>query len=89
MNLIYLSKILIDYQYNIFKQKEIARSFEKNVFKVVTSVNILSNTQIFNSYFVDKIKYSGTNKVYKKSWLVVQAYNNQEKDYILIQLSTI
>jgi hypothetical protein len=31
---------------------------------------------IFNSRFVDKIKHPGTNKAFKKSRLVIQAYND-------------
>ncbi len=44
---------------------------KKSVFKVVTYVDILSNRQILHFYFVDKIKHTGTDKAYEKSWLVV------------------
>ena len=76
-------------QYIASRQKEITGLLEKNVFKVVISADIPSNAQIFNSRFVDEIKHIDTSKAYEKSWLVVQAYNNQEKDHILIQLPTI
>ena len=76
-------------QYTASRQKEIAGLLEKGVFKVVTSVDISSNTQIFNSFYVNKIKHADTDKAYKKSWLVVQAYNDQEKDLVLTQLPTI
>lgn len=67
-------------QYITSIQKKIARLLEKCIFKVVTTHNILSNAQIFNSRFVNKIKNLDINKTYKKSRLVVLAYNNQEKD---------
>lgn len=58
-------------QYTASRQKEITGLLEKSVFKVIISVDILNNTQIFNSRFVDKVKYADTDKVYEKSWLVV------------------
>ena len=45
--------------------------------------------KVFNSRFVDEIKNLGTNKAFKKSRLVIQAYNNPEKDLILTQSPTI
>jgi hypothetical protein len=33
---------------------------------------------------MDKIKYPRTNKAFEKSRLVVQAYNDQDKDLVLI-----
>ena len=39
--------------------------------------------RIFNSRFINEIRNSGTNKAYKKSHLVIQAYNNQNKNIIL------
>ena len=76
-------------QYIASRQKEIAGLLEKGVFKVVTSADIPSNTRIFNSRFVDEIKHAGTDKAYEKSRLVVQAYNDQEKDLVLTQSPTI
>ena len=38
---------------------------------------------------MDKVKHAGTDKAYEKSRLVVQAYNDQEKDLILTQSPTI
>lgn len=58
-------------QYIASKQKTIAKLFEKNVFKVVTTIEIPGNAQIFNSYFDDKIKNPGIDKVYEKICLVV------------------
>lgn len=69
-------------KYIVFKHKKIVEIVEKSVFKVITIINILINVQIFNSCFVDKIKNRNINKAYKKNWLVIQAYNNQKKDFI-------
>lgn len=76
-------------QYIASRQKEVAGLLEKRVFKFVTSDSISSNARIFNSCFVDKIKNLGTDKVYEKSWLFVQTYNNKEKDFVLTQLPII
>ena len=58
-------------QYTASRQKKIAGLLEKDIFKVVTSADILSNTQIFNSRYINKIKYVGIDKAYEKSKLVV------------------
>ena len=54
-------------QYTASRQKEIAELLEKDILKVVTSTDIPSNTQIFNSRFIDEIKYAGTDKAYEKN----------------------
>jgi hypothetical protein len=45
--------------------------------------------RLFNSRFVDEIKFPGTPKAFEKSRLVVQAYNDQEKELVLTQSPTI
>ena len=45
---------------------------------------IPARAQLFNLHFVDKIKNIGTNKAFEKSRLVVQAYNDEEKELIFI-----
>ena len=72
-------------QYTASRQTEVNGLLEKGVFKAVNSKDVPSNVQIFNSGFVDKIKNLGTNKAYEKSKLVIQAYNDQVKDLVLIQ----
>lgn len=72
-------------QYTESKQKKIARLLEKDVFRVVTTINIPINAQIFNSHFINKVKNTGTDKAYKKSWLIILAYNDQEKELVLTQ----
>ncbi len=56
---------------------------------VIIERDIPQGAYIFNSRFVDKIKYPSTDKAFKKSRLIVQAYNNQKKGLVLTQLPTI
>ena len=56
--------------------KEINRLLKKGVFAIVTERDVPQGIHIFNLHFVDKIKYLGINKAFKKSRLVIQAYNN-------------
>jgi len=42
------------------------------------------NQRIFNLRIVDEVKGKATNAPYKKSRLVIQAYNNNSKEVILI-----
>ncbi len=71
-------------------QKEIQGLFEKDDFKfltpnkVVTPEKVPSSTQVFNPRFVDYIKDPCTDKVYKKSRLVVHAYNDEKKSLALM-----
>jgi hypothetical protein len=47
---------------------------------------VLDGVCIFNSRFVDEVKNKGTTKEFIKSRLVVQAYNDDEKRLVLMQL---
>ncbi|KAI0991737.1 hypothetical protein K3495_g16450, partial [Podosphaera aphanis] len=58
-------------------------------FEAISVSDLPSNTRVFNSRFVDEIKYKGTSKAFEKSRLVVQAYNDLEKDVVLTQSPTI
>lgn len=60
-------------QYIAFKQKEIVRLFEKDIFKVFTLKKVSINAQRFKSRFVNKIK----------SYLIIQAYNDKDKKLVL------
>lgn len=53
------------------------------MFKIGINANITNNARIFNSRFVNKVKYESTDKAYEKSQLIVQTYNDQEKDHFL------
>ena len=76
-------------QYTTFKQKKITKLLKNSVFSIIITIDIPTNSQILYSRFVNKIKNTGTDQAYEKSWLVVQAYNDQEIKLILIQLLTI
>ena len=39
--------------------------------------------RVFNSRFVNEIKNPSTDKAFKKSRLVIQAYNDSKKDLVL------
>ena len=65
--------------------KEINGLLEKGVFVVVMERDVLQSVCIFNLRFINKIKYIGTDKAFKKSRLVIQAYNDQGKDLVLTQ----
>lgn len=76
-------------QFTTSRQKEITGRLEKRVFMLVNQGDIPANTRIFNSQFVDEIKNVGTDKAFEKSRLVVQAYNDLNKDLVLTQSPTI
>lgn len=76
-------------QYIASKPKKIAGLIEKRVFKVVNSEDVQSNTQIFNSCFVNKINNLDIDNAYEKSHFVIQAYNNKVKNLVQMLLSTI
>ena len=62
---------------------------EKGVFKVIYRLLLPLGIQLFNSRFIDEIKHLGTSELYKKSRLIIQAYNNYKKELVLIQSPTI
>jgi hypothetical protein len=51
----------------------------------VEELEIPRGVRIFNSRFVDEIKNEGTDKAFEKSRLVVQAFNDTDKDLVLAQ----
>jgi hypothetical protein len=53
------------------RRKEINRLFKKGVFVVVIERDVPQSIYIFNSCFVDKIKYFSTDKAFKKSKLII------------------
>ncbi len=64
-------------------QKEIIGLIKKGVFKIINPQDIPVGTKIFNSRFIDKIKNPSTNKVFEKSRLVIQVYNDLKKGTVL------
>jgi hypothetical protein len=71
------------------RQKEVTGLLEKGVFKLVNRNDVPEGTRIFNSRFVDQVKFKGTDQAYEKSRIVVQAYNDQGKEQVLTQSPTI
>jgi hypothetical protein len=76
-------------RFSASRQKEVNGLLEKGVFKVIHLLDVPQGVRLFNSRFVDTIKNEGTEKAFEKSRLVVQAYNDAEKDLILTQSPTI
>ncbi len=76
-------------QYAASRQLEISGLLEKGVFEVALPSDVPAGTRIFNARFVDEIKNKGTEKAFEKSRLVVQAYNDGEKQIVLTQSPTI
>ena len=44
---------------------------------------MLKGVKLFNLQFINKIKNKGINKAFKKSRLIIQAYNNLKKELVL------
>jgi hypothetical protein len=84
-----ISIMIQDTPFTDSRRKEINGLLEKGVFATITEKDVPQGVHIFNSRFVDEIKHPGTDKAFEKSRLVVQAYNDQGKDLVLTQSSTI
>jgi hypothetical protein len=76
-------------QFAAFRQKEINDLIEKDVFQSVRTDDVSLDVRIFNSRFVDEIKHLDTDKAFEKSRLVVQTFNDQNKNLMLTQSSII
>ncbi len=71
------------------RQKKIASLLEKNVFLSINKKNVSTNIRIFNSRFVNEVKNSNTEKTFEKFRLMMQAFNDQDKTFVLTQSSII
>ncbi|EED20821.1 hypothetical protein TSTA_040150, partial [Talaromyces stipitatus ATCC 10500] len=70
----------------------ILRTYDESRKKEVNGLlerDIPPEARIYGFRFVDEIKNKGTNKVFEKLQLVVQAYNDKDKEFILTQSPTI
>jgi hypothetical protein len=76
-------------QYTDFRQKEIAELLKTEVFRTIKTEDISIEERVFNSRFVDEIKHLETERAFEKSRLVIQTYNDLNKNLILIQTSSI
>jgi hypothetical protein len=66
------------------QRQEIDGLIARGVFEFVQyDPNKHSGVRIFNSRLVNKVKGKATNSPFKKSRLIVQAYNNKGKELIL------
>ena len=65
------------------QKKEIDALIIKEVFDFVLYNLKVYKGRIFNLRLVNKVKGKATESLYKKSRLVIQAYNNQGKEVIL------
>lgn len=70
-------------QFSALRQKEVTGLLKKGVFEIIKLYDILKGVRLFNSWFIDEIKNKGTDKAFEKSWLIIQAYNDLEKELIL------
>ncbi len=73
-------------QFVAFRQKEINELIEKDVFQSVNKDDVSTNVRIFNFRVVDKIKRFDIDKIFEKSRFVMQTFNDQNKNLMLIQL---
>ncbi len=71
-------------QFATFKQKKINDLIEKNVFQSVNKNDVSLDVRIFNSRFVDEIKHFDIDKAFEKSRFVMQTFNDQNKNLMLI-----
>ncbi len=72
-------------QFAAFRQKEINDLIEKNVFQSVKTDDVSFDVRIFNSRFVNEIKHLDIDKAFEKSRLVMQTFNDQNKNLVLTQ----
>jgi hypothetical protein len=80
---------IVFFQFVAFKQKKINELIEKNVFQSINKSDVSTNVRIFNFRFVDEIKHFDIDKAFEKSRLVMQTFNDQNKNLVLTQSSII
>jgi hypothetical protein len=83
------TQLLVPGTYDESRKKEVNGLLERGVFAAVNREDIPPEARIYGFRFVDEIKNKGTNKAFEKSRLVVQAYNDKDKEFILTQSPTI
>jgi hypothetical protein len=65
--------------------KELARLLNNHGFEIVEPHDVPADARVSGTRFVDSMKNGGTDKAFEKSRLVVQAFNDSEKETILTQ----
>ena len=81
--------IEISFQFIVSKQKKIDELLKKKIFKFVNVNEIFQNIKIFNARFVNEIKNENTEKIFEKSRLIMQTYNDFNKNQVFTQSSII
>jgi hypothetical protein len=76
---------IVFFQFAAFKQKKINDLIEKNVFQSVNKNDVSLDVRIFNFRFVNEIKHFDIDKAFEKSRFVIQTFNDQNKNLMLIQ----
>jgi hypothetical protein len=71
--------------FKALQKQEINALIAKEVFKFVLYDKQIHKGRIFNLRLVNKVKGKATKTLYKKSRLVIQAYNDKGKQVILTQ----
>ena len=61
------------------QHKEINRLLKKGVFVVVLERDVLQGIYIFNSHFINKIKYPNTDKAFKSQGLLYKLIITKER----------
>jgi hypothetical protein len=84
-----LNSIIADSSFIASRQQKIAELLEKDVFLSVNKADVFSDVRIFSFRFVNEIKHSSIDKAFEKFRLVVQAFKNQNKTFVLTQSSII
>ena len=76
--------------FTLSHRKEIDELLAQGIFELISNNSKeISNTRIFGSRMIDKVKGKETTMPYKKSHLVIQAFNDEGKKAILTQSPTI
>lgn len=70
--------------YILSKYKKILSLLKKEVFQVINPKDVPVSIQVFNLWFIDKIEIADINKIFKKFYLIIQAYNDFNKNLIFI-----
>jgi hypothetical protein len=73
------------FQFVAFRQKKISDFIEKSVFRSISKNDVSSDVRIFNFRFVNEIKHLDIDKAFEKSRLVMQTFNDQNKNLVLTQ----
>jgi hypothetical protein len=82
-------QIASDNQFDESRHREVTRLLERDIFIAVNQEDIPPEAHIYSFRFINKVKNKGTDKAFKKSRLVVQAYNDKDKEFVLTQSPTI